>query len=105
MLHPNCSVVGFYDEDLESWRGPAGQLIYSMQFYETDHSRGFVRGSKLHALPTPGPLNTIEAHRPLPYDELWGPPIHDVVRTAGQRHPLGRQHRGPARGAQPGAAA
>lgn len=24
MLHPNCSVSGFYDEDLDSWRGPAG---------------------------------------------------------------------------------
>lgn len=41
MLHPNCSVTGFYDEDLESWRGPAGQLIHSLQFYETDVDRGF----------------------------------------------------------------
>ena len=32
MLHPNCSVAGYYDEDLASHRGPAGQLIYSMQF-------------------------------------------------------------------------
>jgi choline dehydrogenase-like flavoprotein len=84
MLHPNCSVVGFYDEDLDSHRGPAGHLIYSMQFHETDPSRGFVRGSKIHVLPTPGPLNAIEAHRPLPYDELWGPRVHDVARTAGR---------------------
>jgi hypothetical protein len=31
MLHPNCSVTGFYGEDLESWRGPARQLIHSME--------------------------------------------------------------------------
>jgi choline dehydrogenase-like flavoprotein len=82
MLHPNCSVTGFYDRSLESWHGPAGQLIYSYQFYESDQSRGFVRGSKMHALPWPGILNTIETHRSLPYDELWGPAIHDVARSA-----------------------
>jgi choline dehydrogenase-like flavoprotein len=82
MLHPNCTALGYYEEDLESWRGPAGQLIHSMQFYETDMSRGFVRGAKLHALPTPGPLNAIEAHRELDFDELWGPAIHDVARAA-----------------------
>jgi choline dehydrogenase-like flavoprotein len=82
MLHPNCTALGYYDEDLESWRGPAGQLIHSMQFYETDKSRGFVRGAKLHALPTPGPLNAVEAHRELDFDELWGPAIHDVARAA-----------------------
>jgi choline dehydrogenase-like flavoprotein len=82
MLHPNCSAVGYYEENLESWRGPAGQLIHSMQFYETNKSRGFVRGAKLHALPTPGPLNTIEAHRELDFDELWGPAIHDVARAS-----------------------
>ncbi len=69
-------------KNLESWRGPAGQLIHSMQFYETDKSRGFVRGAKLHALPTPGPLNAIEAHRELDFDDLWGPAIHDVARSA-----------------------
>lgn len=82
MLHPNCTALGYYDDDLESWRGPAGQLIHSMQFYETDASRGFVRGAKLHALPTPGPLNVIEAHRESDFDELWGPAIHEVARRA-----------------------
>ncbi|ELB93559.1 glucose dehydrogenase, partial [Rhodococcus wratislaviensis IFP 2016] len=82
MLHPNCTAVGYYEDNLESWRGPAGQLIHSMQFYDTDTSRGFVRGAKLHALPTPGPLNTIETHRQLDFDDLWGPAIHDVARAA-----------------------
>lgn len=81
-LHPNCTALGFYEDELESWRGPAGQLIHSLQFYETDKSRGFVRGSKMHVIPTPGPLNAIEAHRQLDFEELWGPAIHDVARLA-----------------------
>jgi choline dehydrogenase-like flavoprotein len=27
-----------YDDDLQSWNGPAGQLLYSLQFYETDRT-------------------------------------------------------------------
>lgn len=81
MLHPNCSVTGFYDDDLDSWIGPAGQLIHSMQFYETDRSRGFVRGAKMHALPFPGPLMALDAHRALGYDQVWGSAFHDVVRS------------------------
>jgi choline dehydrogenase-like flavoprotein len=82
MLHPNCTALGFYEQELESWRGPAGQLIHSLQFYETDTSRGFVRGSKMHILPTPGPLNAIEAHRHVDFEQLWGPAVHDVARLA-----------------------
>ncbi len=81
MLHPNCTVTGYFDEELESWLGPAGQYLYSMQFYETDTNRDYVRGSKLHVLPTPGPLNAIETHRSLPYDDLWGESFHRVART------------------------
>ena len=35
MLHPCPSVVGVYEEQLESWLGPTGQLIQSMHFYES----------------------------------------------------------------------
>ncbi|NEK55651.1 GMC family oxidoreductase, partial [Rhizobium leguminosarum] len=54
-----------------------------MQFYETDLSRGFVRGSKLHACPTPGLLfNGVDPHRLLAFDELWGKSFHRVIRDA-----------------------
>jgi choline dehydrogenase-like flavoprotein len=56
MLHPFGSVIGLYDEDLEDWLGPAGTQIECMQFYESDPSRGFVRGSKWHVMGTGGPL-------------------------------------------------
>lgn len=80
MLHPNCSVTGFYDDDLHTWRGPAGQLIQSMQFYDTNPEHDFVRGAKMHVLPFPGPLNAVDVHRPLPYDRVWGEAFHDVAR-------------------------
>lgn len=84
MLHPNCSVAGYYEENLESWLGPAGQLITSHQFIETDKSRGFVRGTKWAAMPLPGPLNALEIHRgDTPFDQLWGPNFHDIVRRHG----------------------
>ncbi|MGH6679516.1 MAG: GMC family oxidoreductase N-terminal domain-containing protein, partial [Bradyrhizobium sp.] len=46
MMHPFSAVLGVYEDDLESWRGPYGQNIESFQFYETDEKRGFVRGAK-----------------------------------------------------------
>lgn len=56
MLHPTGSVTGVFDEPMETWLGPMGQKAYSMQFYETDSSRGFVRGSKWSLVSSGGPL-------------------------------------------------
>ncbi|MCB1498561.1 MAG: GMC family oxidoreductase [Bauldia sp.] len=75
MLHPYSTVVGHFDDWLESWLGPAGQPIQSMQFYETDTSRGFVRGAKWHVLPGGGPLGGPPAPG-RPFDEAWGPAFH-----------------------------
>lgn len=79
MLHPYSTVTGHFDEPLESWLGPAGQPIQSMQFYETDAARGFVRGAKWHVLPGGGPLGG----PPLPgkpFDEAWGGSFHQRQR-------------------------
>jgi choline dehydrogenase-like flavoprotein len=60
MTHPFGTSVGLYEEDLNDFLGPAGEAIESMQFYETDTSRGFVRGSKWHIIPSMGrPLGMI----------------------------------------------
>lgn len=59
MIHPYASVYGTYDADLESHLGPAGQSLQSLQFYETDESRGFVRGGKWNLMPTPSALNRV----------------------------------------------
>lgn len=76
MMHPYAAVVGYFDEPLESWMGPAGQAIHSMQFYETDESRGFVRGAKWNAMPTGGPLGMRSIHGGGPLESAWGENFH-----------------------------
>ncbi|MFF5260343.1 GMC family oxidoreductase [Actinomadura viridis] len=57
MMHPFGNAIGIFEEDLESWRGPLGQYLHSMEFYETDRSRGFVRGAKWNLIPSGAPLS------------------------------------------------
>jgi choline dehydrogenase-like flavoprotein len=82
MMHPYAAVVGYFDEPLDSWLGPAGQAIHSLQFYETDTDRGFVRGAKWNAMPTGGPLGMRSAYGGKPLEEAWGVNLH---RTTAKR--------------------
>lgn len=84
MLHPNNEVIGLYDEDIESWKGPAGQLMYSLEFYETDASRGFLRGAKANLMPVPGILRFLSHFDKLPFEERWGTALHDLGKYAGR---------------------
>ena len=43
MFHPYARIFGYFDQELDGYRGP-GNCIWSQEFYETDASRGFVRG-------------------------------------------------------------
>jgi choline dehydrogenase-like flavoprotein len=79
MLHPNASVMGVYEDPMDSHRGPLGETLTCFEFYETRPDHGFVRGIKFGAHPFPGPLSQVEFQRSLPFDQLWGPAIHDVV--------------------------
>lgn len=49
MFHPLTGVAGIFDEHMEGHKGPMACSIQSHQFYETDTSRGFVRGYGLHS--------------------------------------------------------
>ncbi|GAA1798893.1 FAD-dependent oxidoreductase [Planosporangium flavigriseum] len=60
MIHPYGASVGIYDDDMEDWLGPTGEQLQSMQFYESDPSRGFLRGSKWILQATTGPLRTVD---------------------------------------------
>jgi choline dehydrogenase-like flavoprotein len=84
MLHPNNESIGLYDEELESWKGPAGQLMYSLEFYETDLKRGFVRGSKLNLMPVPGVQRLLDNFGKLPFENRWGSGLHDIAEHAGR---------------------
>ena len=73
-----------YDDDVQSWNGSAGQLLYSLQFYETDRTRGFVRGSKWSLMPVPGVLRALDLFKDVPFEQRWGPAAHDLAKYAGK---------------------
>lgn len=57
MFHPYASIQGIFDEPLDGSRGP-GVCIWSQEFYETDLSRGFVRGFTYECNRGRGPVTT-----------------------------------------------
>jgi choline dehydrogenase-like flavoprotein len=80
MMHPFGTVVGVFDEDFRAWQGPWGQYIHSLEFYETDASRGFVRGAKWGLQPTGGPFSMTSAYPWGAENEIWGAGFQDAVR-------------------------
>jgi choline dehydrogenase-like flavoprotein len=73
MFHPYAMVTGVFDESLDGYMGPIGCAILSQEFYETDLSRGFVRGYTMQIARSSGPVSTalggIGGHDMVP----WGP--------------------------------
>ncbi|MFO1169627.1 MAG: GMC family oxidoreductase [Hyphomicrobiaceae bacterium] len=84
MLHPNNETIGLYDEDFESWKGPAGQAMYSLEFYETDLKRGFYRGSKMNLMPVPGILRLLHNFVGAAFEQRWGKSAQDIIEHAGR---------------------
>ena len=78
MFHPYAQVYGYVEELLDSNRGPP-LCLWSKQFYETDPSRGFVRGYAFQFGRGVGPVFeaiTSAADGPLP----WGADHHRAFR-------------------------
>jgi choline dehydrogenase-like flavoprotein len=82
MMHPFVGVLGIYEEMLESWLGPFGAALYSMQFAETEKSRGFLRGAKWSAMPVPGPMDVLERYSDLPIEQRTGAAGQALVEKA-----------------------
>ena len=79
MMHPFGVATGVFGDPLETWRGNVGSRIHSLQFYETDERRGFVRGAKWSLAPsTGGPMNAAMPARA--GAAVWGPDHHVRVR-------------------------
>lgn len=58
MFHPLAIVEGIFPERVEGVETHYENAINSHQFYETDHSRGFVRGALWALCSTGGPVRT-----------------------------------------------
>lgn len=85
MFHPYSAVLGVFDENLHSWRGPYGQMVESYHFYETDKSRGFVRGAKWGIVPNGGPLgqSSIAGSKVFEqggFESAWGQNLHRRIK-------------------------
>jgi choline dehydrogenase-like flavoprotein len=80
MMHPFGTVVGLFDEDLGSTHGVWGQHLHSLEFYETDTSRGFVRGAKWGLQPTGGPVSMTRAYPWGAENAIWGKGFHQSIR-------------------------
>ena len=75
MFHPYAMVRGLFDERLHGLRGPLGCSIISQEFYETDLSRGFVRGYSFQVARGLSPIASATGG------------------SVGDRVPWGREHR------------
>ncbi len=84
MIHPLASVYGTYDDDLESHLGPTGQSLQSMQFYESDADRGFVRGGKWNLMSAPGMLRHVSWEPGRDWRDTMGPSFHQRLNRFGR---------------------
>ena len=100
MMHPFANVAGLFEEPLMSWQGQFGDLIESLEFYETDEKRGFVRGARWGLAPD----RRADQHRaPEPRRRAGLGPRAPRARPdpPRPRRELGPVRRGPARRGEP----
>ena len=87
MFHPWAQVIGYVDEPMDRHGPPL--CLWSQEFYETDRSRGFLRGFNFQFVRTAGVGSeavTAEANGLLP----WGEGHHDAFRSmVGHRMQVG----------------
>ncbi|ROZ74997.1 GMC family oxidoreductase [Ramlibacter sp. WS9] len=86
MMHPFSAVLGVFNDPLDSWQGPFGQMVDSFQFYESDEKRGFKRGAKWGVMPGGGPLGAtsfvgtkVFAGEGGKVEDSWGVNLHKLV--------------------------
>ena len=81
MFHPLTGVSGVFDEEMKGHEGPMACSIFSQEFYESDPSRGFVRGYGLHSgrstTPMTFALGGFGIDAPIP----WGTEHRKVMDT------------------------
>ena len=78
MLHPGMTVEGIFDEPVDGHVGTTGNPLFSQQFYETDLSRGFVRGYMMVLYGPRGLLQQVTRRIKEPL--AWGADHHRQMR-------------------------
>jgi choline dehydrogenase-like flavoprotein len=82
MMHPFAAVAGVFTDEVGATAGAWGQQIQSMQFYETDSERGFVRGAKWGLQPTGGPVGLTRSYPwALSDSPMWYAAFHSTMRA------------------------
>ena len=76
MFHPYAGVTGRFEEDLEGHKGPTPLNIMCSEHYETDLSRGFVRGYSYQVTRSAAPVTTAIGGK-IP----WGKNHHDEFKN------------------------
>jgi choline dehydrogenase-like flavoprotein len=79
MHHPTGMVMGTFADPVEGYKGPFAVSILCQHFYETDPSRGFVRGYQMQLVRSDGPVGTACGGY-LPRVP-WGARHHEVFRS------------------------
>ena len=78
MTHPARVVEGVFEERLDSFYVPTTNTAFSQEFYETDPSRGFVRGYTMLIYRSFGPVS-----------HAWG--VNEVVPWGARHHAVMRR--------------
>jgi len=73
MTHVQSFAVGLFDAAVEGWQGTWGGTVSTRQFYETDPSRGYIRGFVMSGCRGWSPLNLALQVAP------WGSSHHDAM--------------------------
>jgi choline dehydrogenase-like flavoprotein len=83
MFHPYSHIIGYFDDEVDGARGP-NDCIWSQEFYETEDSRGFVRGFTFEGYRGPAPVTTALTHM-MTGKVPWGKGHHAAYRTVVNR--------------------
>jgi choline dehydrogenase-like flavoprotein len=75
MFHVYASATGLFEESAPTYQGPLANILISQEFYETDPTRGFLRGYSLQMARSSGPANTAIANA------AWGTHHHQDFAT------------------------
>jgi choline dehydrogenase-like flavoprotein len=77
MMHPMSTVEGIFEDRFDSWQGPSGQRLYSLEFADANQQANLVRGAKWQLMGSGGPLETARSMYWRGH-AVWGAGFHEA---------------------------